>query len=644
MKITTPLVFLFCSIFYCQTFAQLQLFEEAFEGFSTSRLWEFESIPIDWKMEGILQADLNEGLNYLLENKPGLAEVSLTTVIDRNSAIWQAYYYRAAARKQLRKFSAAESDMRNALKLRGDFYEGFVELAKILHLSQRKGESEYAINRAIGLDPSNGAAYQVKGDIAVSWTDTKKAIDNYLQCLAVDSLSHDARIKLALLDIVIDNKKDVALQRLNTVLSYDSLQRNALLFRGILNYDKDKKQTLKDLSNLVRINPNNLIAIYYRGVVLADLRKYEAAFIDFQKVIKSTATSDNNFVGRQTWLDKKIDMQNVGAYLLTRVYGLSEDDAAQIKEAYCHIITGRYPETHQAIDRIFNYMKEPVAIYLKAVAFEHEGIHALALDYYGRALKLDDQIADAYKKRGIYEQELKQWDKSIRDFTAVLTLYPDAFRINWIRGVSYYHMNRFPEAIADFTIYLKNDSTNKEVLGARGMAYFNSSKPLLGYVDFAAAGNTKALNYVHMERLVDSVLHLNDTTLALSCLNTITKQAPFFSEGFVQKFKIHIARNQWAPIVDDLPAALDNIPEDLAAYKRSYLLTVQAMVHGREKRRNDAIKTFNEAIRVDGGNGLAYLERGRLFLEMGKSSKAESDFRKALGLGNEQAKEMLAGL
>lgn len=133
MKITTPLVFLFCSIFYCQTFAQLQLFEEAFEGFSTSRLWDFEAIPIDWKMEGILQADLNEGLNYLLENKPGLAEVSLTTVIDRNPAIWQAYYYRAAARKQLRKFSAAESDMRSSLKLRGDFYEGFVELSKILH-------------------------------------------------------------------------------------------------------------------------------------------------------------------------------------------------------------------------------------------------------------------------------------------------------------------------------------------------------------------------------------------------------------------------------------------------------------------------------------------------------------------------------
>jgi tetratricopeptide (TPR) repeat protein len=401
---------------------------------------------------------------------------------------------------------------------------------------------------------------------------------------------------------------------------------------------------LKDLSNLVRINPTNLVGIYYRGLVSADLRDYQGAFRDFQKVIKATATSDNNFVGRQTLLDKRIDMQNVGAYLLTRVYGLNDEDAGNIKEAYCHIITGRYGETHEAIDRIFNFKKEPVAVYLKAVAFEHQGLHPLAFDYYCRALRLDDQIADAYKKRGIYEQELKQWDKSVEDLTAVLKLYPDAFRINWIRGLSYYHMNRFPEAIADFNIYLKNDSTNKEVLGARGMAYSNSGNGLMAYVDFAASGNMTALNYARMENLIDSVLHLKDTTLALYCLSSITKQAPVFSEGFVQKFKIQIARNQWGPVADDLSAALNNIPVDLAKSKYSYLLTVQAMVHARDKRRDDAMKSFNEAIKVDGTNGLAYLERGRLFLAMHKSSKAENDFKKALSLGNEQAKEMLAGL
>jgi tetratricopeptide (TPR) repeat protein len=376
----------------------------------------------------------------------------------------------------------------------------------------------------------------------------------------------------------------------------------------------------------------------------AELGEYQRAFGDFQKVITATSTSDNNFIGRQTWLDKKIDTQNVGAYTLTRVYGLSDEDAGKIKEAYCHIVTARYNKCHDAIDQIFNYKKEPVAVYLKAVAFEHQGVHALALDYYSRALKLDNQIADAYKKRGIYEQELKEFDKSVEDFTAVLKLYPDAFRINYIRGLSYYHMNRFSDAIADFSIYLKNDSTNKEVLGARGMAYRNSKQRLLAYADLAASDNLQAVDYNHVEKLVDSVLQLKDTAQALYALDIITKKAPYFSEGFVQKFKIHIARVQWASIADDLPVALNNIPVNVPKSKYSYLLTIQALLYARNRHTDDAMKTFNEAIKVDNANDIAYLERGRLFLQMRKPSRAENDFKKALGLGNKQAKEMLAAI
>ena len=140
------------------------------------------------------------------------------------------------------------------------------------------------------------------------------------------------------------------------------------------------------------------------------------------------------------------------------------------------------------------------------------------------------------------------------------------------------------------------------------------------------------------------MLHLNDTTLALQCLRIITKNAPFFSEGFVQKFKIHVARDQWEPIADEVSEALRNIPRDLAKSKHSYLLTVQAMMHARNKYSDGAMRAFNDAIKLDGENGLAYLERGRLFLELRKSSKAENDFKKAVSLGNEQASKMLAGL
>src|SRR5690606_39240751 len=110
--------------------------------------------------------------------------------------------------------------------------------------------------------------------------------------------------------------------------------------------------------------------------------------------------------------------------------------------------------------------------------------------------------------------------------------------INRIRGVSYYNLNRFQDAADDFNRYLKKDSTNKEVMGYRGMAYLQNKEPLKAYMDFAQSSNHGALNFSHMEHLVDSLLALPDTAQALHCLNVITEHAPFYTEGFVQKFRI----------------------------------------------------------------------------------------------------------
>jgi tetratricopeptide (TPR) repeat protein len=616
------------------------MFNEAFKEFATSRLKAFEEIPIEWKMGGLLQADLNEGLNYLLEENAGAAEESLTTVLKKDSTIWQAYYYRGAARKQLEKYQAAEHDMRRAIRLHGDFYEGYVELAKILFFRRQPLESEKAINKSIRLDRSRGTAYYLKGDINMFQGETRSAVNNYKDCLKSDSLFHDARIKIALLDAISKKNLDAAIEHLTRVLKYDSLQKTALLFRALLIQDKDKKQSIKDLTNLLEVSPYNIMAQFYRGYFSAEVGEYENAFNDFHNVMRETSTDDNRYIGQQTWVDKKIDMQNVGAYTVTRIYGLSDEDARFIKEAYCHIITEKYDKSLITADKVSN-KREPVAIYLKAVAYEHKGEHMKALQHYNVALSIDDGIADAYKKRGIYEQEMKQWDKSVADFSAVLKIYPDMYFTNRMRGVSYYHLKQFDKAIDDFSIYLRKDSLNQEVTGYRGMAYLQSNQKLKAYVDFAASGNIQAIKYSELERLIDSVIHIPDTTQALLYLEAVSENTPYYTEGFVQQFKIYMARNQWDPVAAKISRAVIFCRPNISPAKYSYLLSLRALSYAKSQQTDDALKTFNEALKLDKDNDLALLERGRLLLEMGKSSKAINDLKASASLGNKEAAALL---
>ena len=639
-KITVTL--LFASI--VSLHAQGDMMAEAFENFATSRFWEYEQVPVTWNMKGTLQANLNEALNNLFEGNPELAQSNLTDVLKEDPNLWQVYYYRGACKKQLKKLKGAEEDLQKAIKLHPDFYEGYVELAKVYHLTGQLTESERALKHAIQIDKSKPVAYYLKGDIDLVQNQIRNSVHNYEECLAADSLFHDARIKLSLIDLSTKKNDAEAVRRLNKVLEYDSLQKSALLFRALLNSEKNKKQSVHDLTNLILVSPNNMMAYWFRGAISTELGDYDRAFTDFRKVIKTNSTSDNNFQGQQTWMDKKIDLQNAGAYTVTRIYGLPEDDGAKLRQAYCHILTGEYDKSITLITATSNPTKEPLCMYLLAVSHEHKGVHDKAYQFYNLALQLDKDIADAYKKRAIYEQELKQWDRSVRDLTEVLRLTPDAYVIHKIRGTSYFYLNRFADAVSDYSKYLENDSTNKEVLSYRGVAYKSNKERLKAYVDFAQSDTRHLLDFEDMEYVVDSTLTKGDTIQVMDALTKITRDCPYFTEGFVWKFKIHLKNEEWEPIHKDITRAVRNSRMDAPKSDHAYLLTLQAMNYARNKHEDDALKTFDEAIKTNKKNDLAYLERGKLLMDMGKTSRAEKDFQQAISLGNKQAEQLLTSV
>jgi tetratricopeptide (TPR) repeat protein len=289
-----------------------------------------------------------------------------------------------------------------------------------------------------------------------------------------------------------------------------------------------------------------------------------------------------------------------------------------------------------------NAEKDPLCLYLIAVAYEHMGSHQKALQFYHMALKLDDDIADAHKKRGLYEQELQLWDKSIDDFTAVLRLNPDLYMIYKHRGYSYFMKNMMKETIDDMTEYLKHDSIDRDVYSIRAKAYKATNRPLESYYDFARAGNLAVLNdFDKMTSLLDSVLTAGDTAKVLLYVNGLLETAPYYSGGWAMKLKILHARKHWDAIDENIKEALMTIGSgpDMSDY--AYVLTLQAVTFARKGEKDDAVKTLSEAIKVDRKNAWAYLERGKLYLEMGKASKAESDFQQASALGNGEARKLI---
>jgi tetratricopeptide (TPR) repeat protein len=603
--------------------SQDEVIKEMLKSFAAVRLWQHEEIPIDWKMKGDLQIDLNVGLNNLVEGNPAIAEKSFSQALVKDSTIWQAYYYRAAARKQLHQLEYSKYDIIQVLRLNPKFPEAYIELAKVYQLTGKASASDSSINLAITYAKSKAVAYYVKGDINLVQENRADAVHSYLSCLEIDPNFHDARLKLTMSDYLSTYNISNTLVQLGKVLKKDSLQKTALLFRSIVSYDVNKKQSIRDLSSLIRVNPFNTLAFYFRGVMYTEVRRFDKAFSDFQTTIKQTATNENYFAGLQTLLDKKINLQNAGAYAVTRIYGLPDEDSKRLKQAYCYLMIYNFNGSIAVIDSTSN-PKEPLAVYLKAVANEHMGNHSNAYRLYNEALKLDDQIADAYKKRGIYEQELKHWDKSIDDFSAVLKLTTDAFIMYKLRGVSNYQLGRFRAASDDFSSYLKYDSTSMEVVGYRAMAYMQNKQMLEAYLDFAVSRNIQMLNFSEMSKLVNGLLVKGDSLRSMKALTVFTTAAPTYTDGYVQKLKIHRARNEWTEIEKALPTAIRNCSVLTGKSDESYLYTLQAMSEARHGLDEQALKTFDRAILLDGKNKLASQERNKLLVKLGQGQEKTS--------------------
>ena len=360
-------------------------------------------------------------------------------------------------------------------------------------------EAESSFDKAIKIAPEKSTAYYLKGNIQLLQKDKKGAEMSYRACLKNDGLLHDAQMRLGLLE----DKAEATVPYLDIVLRTDSLNRHALLIRSILTYKSNQKQCLADLNKLVRVSPGNLMALYIRGHLLSEREDYARAFSDFRKVIQDTYADDNTFKGKQTWLDKKIDIQNAGAYAISRLYGFPDDEAEKIKKAYCLLVTGSYTECITTLQRTMGSARDPLCLYLTAVACEHGRAHQDALRYYDKALSFDNDILDAHKKRVIYMQDLKSWDKSIADFTEVLRINPEAFIAYKMRGVSYVYKDNYSKAIDDFSNYLKHDDLDKEVTSYRAVAYEKDGQILNAAVDYAFSVATMSLDFKHIVGLIE---------------------------------------------------------------------------------------------------------------------------------------------
>jgi tetratricopeptide (TPR) repeat protein len=584
-------------------------------------------LDFKWDMKGNVQVFMNEGINYLKEGNPALAISNFDEVIKLDSLSWISYYYRGVCKKNLFKLDEAKQDFLISKRINPRQAETFVELGEVYHLQNafNKASSEYEM--AIGIDPKLVQAYYNLGSLALEKGDLRRALKYYQKCNEVNPKFPQAYMMQGILKFQAQKKSKESIALFDRAVQADSTYSLTYFWRGLAYVGLGQPQkSLLDWNKLVQFNPENSSYVLMRGCLFIELGNYDNAFNDLRKAMRARAVDEERYVGAQTVLDKRIDLQFAANYLITNGYGLDEKSFGFLKKGFCLLLSGKKAEALENIKRAEEVQPSATVYFIEALTYEHSGDHNLALKYYNMALALDKDIFDAYKKRSVYRSELKDWKGANEDFSEMFRLQPNSPTAYRLRGLAKSNNADYKGAIDDLSKFIKTDSTDYEAIRTRSVC--------LVMVGDEKAANEDMRVLLKIDGALDlyetvsrNYLALKDTANAIEVWKEYADINPTLFVPRMELARIYIHQKKWDSARVEINRSLPLITPEHVTKKYSEILYWEGLILYEKSDYASAISKFTKSLKYDLNNSEAKYFRAKAYEKTGQAKKAMGDLK-----------------
>lgn len=591
---------------------------------------------------------MNNGLAELDEDNPEIAITSFDDITRQLPNFSPAFYYRGICHKMLGDFKDAEKDFLAVLAINPKSVETLVLLGEVYEQQSVYNKAESYYEKAIGINPALTRGHYNLGNIERMRGNERKALKYFEKCHELDPKFPNAYLMQGLIKFPDLNKsKDkAAIVYFDQALQCDSLYREALFWRGFAYlYLEQPNKTIRDWNKLVQYNPDNSFFLTLRGFLNIELENFDQAFNDLRKAVLAHREDEEQFHRGETLLDKRIDIQYATSYAVRFSYGLNENALSFFKKGFCFFLADKRKlalENFKAAEKI---QPSATVYFLEALAFEHEDKHDSAFVYYNKALKLDNEIIDAHKKRAIYRYERKDWKGAYADLNEMARLQPDLMLTYRLRGLIKAAQKDYYGAIIDFSRYLKSDTADFEIINQRGLCRSMVGDEKGANDDFRKALKIDRFNWQLFEHVVNSYITLKDTTSALETLAEYQQALPERVAPLMHQAELLLAQRKWNDAKQLIERAIKRFhPQyyDKTQYSRAFFLN--GKLHFHLQNYTASIEEFNKALEANPANLEALYFRGKTYIAIGDKRKAINDFKRLKSAGYLDSETILQSL
>lgn len=364
-------------------------------------------------------------------------------------------------------------------------------------------------------------------------------------------------------------------------------QRNsaeAIFQQGKQKYEQRKyKEAIASFDGAIRLKPDFIQALVYRGLAYKKIGKLEEAINDYTQALALSA--------------KDQQMQSLIHYNR----GLAYSDLRKTQESI--------DDFTLAIQ--FN-SQDAEAYYQRGFILAEKSNIQAAISDFSKAIALDRSYLSAYAQRGItLNGYLGNLPAATSDFIKAVRFKPKDADDYWNRGSAHSALGNFKAALADFTEALRLNPNYSRAYSSRvGIRY------LLGDQKGAKADLAQAIKIMLSKNLPDAGV--------LNALVTLSFHELESEPELLQQ------------ISDLADLAVKNSPEDAITY------IILGNIHNLQGNSSAALENFNQVISLTPESAIAYYLRAKIWSQQRNTNNAIMDLTQAISLSPNFAEAHLA--
>ncbi|XP_064920077.1 tetratricopeptide repeat protein 6 isoform X2 [Columba livia] len=567
-----------------------------------------------------------------------------TAVIKEDPTNAQARLYRGRAYVKQRRYRNAMQDLAAAIQLDPSCWLAFYYRGCVLRQTDpKRALQDFSVSVLINDTKENIYSFLHRGIVYSEQCQWSLAICDFESVLALDSSVIFAYLNIGLILLLHLDQYYEAIQQFTNVIEIDPLNVRAYVCRAqAYHKNHDLPNAVKDINRAIHLYPDKSQLYIIRGQYLVELKKDELASLCIQQFAEMDEESFMSQPVQQALIQSFCQNHDKAIECLYGATAINPEPSALVILGKIQMKANKTKDAVRSFKKAINLLMSSAKILPKT--FENAEIYYLtgrcymeqksllrARDAFSMAIRLHSHYPDAFYQRGLCRMQLRK-AKCIQDFNRALALCPSHFQAYMALATYYGSQGRYFQAILNCSEAIKIIPNSVQAYFYRGIlkcqnkTFKAAIEDLSEVIDLNAtcilAYYNRAVCY---HQIKDFRKALKDYGIIL--LLELSEEIAF--KVLINRGVLYMELGDYANACEDFKGATLLSPDD------SQIFQALGICYYRIHEFEDAVRSFDQALKLDPVSVDAYIGRGNSYMENGDEDgckQAQKDFLRAIHL------------